>query len=310
MNETVHDRAEILRLARLLRQRPQELAFLLAVDDVELRVLRDQVTDALFGAQAASLRRLGAAAKLLPTPVIAKIGQKVFGPLLCARVAGELDPRKATDVAQRLPETFMADVAVELDPRRAQRIIEALPTDTVVKVAVELAGRDDWITLGQFVGFLPEEKIAACLRSLDDTHILRTAFAVDDVSAVPTVIDLLPGERLLGLLSAASSEGLWPTLLSIVAKLRDDQITELAALFGGLDDAVLTELLQVVADHDLWDRLLPLAAGLPAAAQQVLADTAVRLPAETRTVIAQRAEALGVLDRLGPLADAVDEAAA
>lgn len=308
--QTVQDRAEILRLARLLRKRPEDLEFLLTVDDAELRAFREQVTESLFGAHAAALRRLGSAAKLLPNPIIAKVGQTVFGPLLCARVAGELDPGKATDVAKRLPTSFLADVAVELDPRRAQRIIEALPTDTVAKTAVELAGRDDWITLGRFVGFLPEEKIAACLRALDDTHILRTAFAVDDPSAVPTVIDLLPEKRLVGLLRAASDGRLWPTLLTIVAQLRDDQVAELAGLLGDLDDGVLTGLLEVVAEHDLWDKLLPLAAALPTAAQEVLADAAGRLPADTRTVIVQRAEALGVLGDLGPLAVALGEAAA
>lgn len=307
---TVQDRAEILRLARLLRKQPEELEFLLAVPDADLRAFRDQVTESLFGAHAAALRRLGSAAKLLPNPVIAKVGSTVFGPLLCARVAGELDPGKATDVAKRLPESFLADVAVELDPRRAQRIIEALPTDTVVRTAVVLAGRDDWITLGRFVGFLPEEKIGACLRALDDTHILRTAFAVDDPSAVPTVIDLLPAQRLTGLLRAAADGDLWPTLLTIVGQLRDEQVAQLAGLLGGLDDGVLPGLLDVVAEHDLWDTLLPLAAAMPADSQQALADAAGRLTLDTRTVIAQRAKAIGVLDDLGPLAVALGEAAA
>lgn len=310
MSDSVDDRAEILRLARLLRKKPAELSFLLEVEDADLRVFRDQVTDALFSAHAGAIRRLGSAARLLPNPVIVKVGEKVFGPLLCARIAGELDPAKATDLAKRLPVSFLADVAVELDPRRAQGIIVSLPTDTIVATAVVLAGREDWITLGRFVGFLPAEKIAACLRSLDDVHILRTAFAVDDVSAVPAVIDLLPDGRLVALLRAASDENLWPTLLSIVERLRDDQVVELAGVLGGLDDDVLEGLLAAAAEQDLWDKLLPLAAALPADAQRVLAGSAERLDAETRAMIAQRAEALGVLDQLGPLADALDEAAA
>lgn len=189
-------------------------------------------------------------------------------------------------------------------------IIEKIPTDTVVAVAVELADREDWITLGRFVGHLPQEKTAACLQRVSDSQVLRTAFAVDDVSAVATVIDLLPKPRLTSLLQTASAERLWPTLLGIAERLRDDQIIELAGLLAGLDDAVLTGLIDVVAEHDLWRKLLPLAAELPADAQQVLADTAARLPAETRTHIAQQAESLGVLARLGPIATAIGEAAA
>lgn len=310
MTAAVEDRAEILRLARLLRKQPAELAFLLEVDDADLRVFRDQVTESLFDAHSGVIRRLGSASKLLPNPIIAKIGASVFGPLLCARIAGEIEPAKASDVARRLPVEFLADVAVELDPRRVDRIIPQIPTDTIVAVAVVLAERADWITLGRFVGHLPEEKIAACLNRLDDVHLLRTAFAVDDVSAVATVIDLISSERLTSLLVAASQEQLWPTLLGIAERLRDDQVVELAGLLAEQDDAVLTELLDVVAEHDLWDKLLPLAAELPTEAQQVLADAASRLTAETRSAIAQRADTIGVLDRLGPIADALDSAAA
>jgi hypothetical protein len=307
---SVQDSAEILLLARLLRRRPEELEFLLGAPDADLRVFREQVTEALFDAHTGVIRRLGSAAKLLPSPVLAKIGQKAFGPLLCARIAGEIDPAKATDVAKRLPVSFLTDVAVELDPRRTQRIIEAIPTDTVVAVAVALVDRSDWITLGRFVGFLPDEKIAACLRAIGDVPILRTAFAVDDVSAVATVIDLVPQARLTSLLEAASREQLWPTLLGIAERLRNDQVVELAGLLAAQDDAVLDELLDVVVEHELWDKLLPLAAALPVDAQQVLADSATRLTADTRSLIAQRAETLGVLERLGPIADALDSAAA
>lgn len=310
MTAAVEDRAEVLRLARLLRKQPAELAFLLEVDDADLRVFRDQVTESLFDAHTGVIKRLGSASKLLPNPIIAKIGSSVFGPLLCARIAGEIEPAKASDVARRLPVEFLADVAVELDPRRVQRIIPQIPTDTIVAVAAVLAERADWITLGRFVGHLPDEKIDACLKRLDDVHLLRTAFAVDDVSAVATVIDLIPPERLTSLLVAASREQLWPTLLGIAERLRDDQVVELAGLLAEQDDAVLTELLDVVAEHELWDKLLPLAAELPTDAQQVLADAASRLTAETRSAIAQRADTIGVLDRLGPIAAALDSAAA
>lgn len=267
MTATVADRAEILRLARLLRKPPEELAFLLEVSDADLMVFREQVTDALFDAHAGVIKRLASASKLLPGPVLAKIGERVFGPLLCARIAGEIDPGKATDVAKRLSVGFLTDVSVELDPRRARRIIEQIPSGTIVAVARELAGREDWITLGRFVGHLPQAKLAAALEAVTDVQVLRTAFAVDDVSAVATVIDLMPEPRLSALIDAASREALWPTLLGVAERLRDDQLADLAAL--------LTEL-----------------------------------PAEARGEIRQRAQALGVLDRLGPIATALGEAAA
>lgn len=266
MSGSVQDRAEILRLARLLRKRPEELSFLLDVPDAELVVFRDQVTDALFDAHTAVIKRLASAAKLLPAPVLAKIGEKVFGPLLCARIAGEIDPGKATDVAKRLSLGFLTEVAIELDPRRAQRIIEQIPTATIVAVARELAAREDWITLGRFVGHLPQEKVAAALREVTDVQVLRTAFAVDDVSAVATVIDLIPQSRLTSLIDAASREDLWPTLLSIAERLRDDQVEELAELLAQQDESVRSELRRVAQSLGVLDRLGPIAEVLGEAA--------------------------------------------
>lgn len=184
-------RAEILRLARLLRLEPTQLGYLHSVDDHDLRIFRDQVTDSLFNAHAGTMKRLASAAKLLPAPVLAKIAQKVFGPLLCARIAGQIEPGRATDVAKRLPIGFLTDLTIELDPGRSQPIISKIPTKTIVAVAMELAAREDWLTLGRFVGFLEEAQLRGCLEALADIQVLRTASAVDDPSAIAAVLDEL-----------------------------------------------------------------------------------------------------------------------
>lgn len=134
-------------------------------------MFRDQVTDTLFDAHAGIMKRMAAASGLLPAPVLAKIAEKVFGPLLCARIAGLIEPGKATDVAVRLPVGFLTDLTVELDPRRSHRVIGTIPSETVVRVAAELAHRRDWITLGRFIGFLPDEVLGACLPSLGDEQV-------------------------------------------------------------------------------------------------------------------------------------------
>lgn len=151
--------------------------------------------------------------------MLAKIAEKVFGPLLCARVAGQIEPGRATDVAKRLPIGFLTDLAIELDPRRSQPIISTIPTKTIVAVAVELAAREDWLTLGRFVGFLEDAQLKACLEAIDDVQVLRTAFAVDDPSAIATVLDLLAASRLSALIQAASRERLWHQLLPLAAAL-------------------------------------------------------------------------------------------
>lgn len=190
---------EIRKLARVLGVPPERLAYLDGLPAADLRVLRDKVTTALFDAHLGVLERMAGASKLLPSPLLAKMAERVFGPLLSARIAGLVDVSRGIDIAKRLDPRFLADVAAELDPRRASGIIAGMPASVVVKVAAELTRRKDWITIAQFVDHLPESSITATLDALGDEALLEVAAMVDDPSRVHYIADLLPAHRLDGL---------------------------------------------------------------------------------------------------------------
>jgi hypothetical protein len=204
----VSSRAEILKLARLLQRDPDTLAYLEDVPESDLRALRELATERLFSAHGAALSRLAAASKLLPTGLVATIGERAFGPLLCARVAGLLEPSRAVDVAAKLPTPFLADVAVELDPRRAHDVIGRMPAARVAEVAGELAARGEYVTLGRFVGHVTTEALNATLGRLSDEAVLRTAFVLEDKDGLDELVGLLGAERMTRLLEAATSPDL------------------------------------------------------------------------------------------------------
>ena len=201
-------RPEILKLARLLQREPETLAYLEDVPESELRALRELVTERLFSAQGQTLSRLAAASKLLPIGLVATIGQRTFGPLLCARVAGLLEPSRAVEVAAKLPTPFLADVAVELDPRRAHDVIGRMPAERVGEVAGELASRGEYVTLGRFVGHITPDALDAALERLSDEDVLRTAFVLEDKNGLDELADLLGDERLERLVTVAENCGL------------------------------------------------------------------------------------------------------
>jgi hypothetical protein len=228
-------RAEILKLARVLDVEPERLEYLARVDADDLKAFREQVTDTLFDANIAVLQRMALAARLLPGGVLAKIAEKVFGPLLCARIAGLVDVARGVDVAKRLHPRFLAEVAAELDPRRASAIITRIPLDTVLAVAAELARKEDWITLGRFVGHLPDPTVRRALEQIDDAGLLRIAFVLDDKSRIDHVVGLLPADRLGGLLTAAGrDEDLWTPALDLLTHLSEPRRATLKPLLGGL----------------------------------------------------------------------------
>ncbi|MDT8915863.1 hypothetical protein [Amycolatopsis sp. PS_44_ISF1] len=211
---------EILKLARVLGVEPARLDYLSEVDAGDLRRFREQVTTTLFDANRVVLERMALASRLLPAPLIAKIAEKVFGPLLCARIAGLVDASRGVDVAKRLSPRFLAEVAAELDPRRATSIIARIPLDTVLGVARELTRREDWITLGRFVEHLPDPTVRRSLGLLEDAALLHTAYVLDDKSRIGHVMGLLPEGRFAGLLrTAAADETLWEPALDVLANL-------------------------------------------------------------------------------------------
>jgi hypothetical protein len=257
MSERLEARAEVIKLARLLSVDDGELAFLEALPPSELRQFREQATNRLFDAGARMLGRVGAAARLVPSGVAATIAQRSFGPLLCARAAGTVDTDKAIDVAKRLPPEFLADVTVEIDPRRVADIIANVPESLVVPVARELGRREEHVTMGRFIAYVPDHAIAAAIGALDDEAMLRTAFVLEDKDRIDHAIGLLPPERLPGILRRASELGIWPEALDLLDHLSEERRGPIADVVADLDEAVVAELVVAVHAAGLWDGLLP-----------------------------------------------------
>ena len=70
---------------------PEPLGVTLTATGVNVAVASstaEAVEFCLFDANGAALQRMALAARVVPVGVLAKIAEKVFGPLLCARIAG------------------------------------------------------------------------------------------------------------------------------------------------------------------------------------------------------------------------------
>lgn len=214
--------AEILMLARLLRCRPERLSYLERVPAGELRALREQVTNLMFGAHNETLERLAAASRLLPVALTALIAERAFGPVLAARMAGVLEPARAVAIAARLPAEFLAETACEIDPRRASAVIGGIPVERIVEVARILATRGDYVTMGQAVSQLSREALAEALGVLDDEQLLRVAFVIDDKQRLPELAELLGHERLIGMIDIAERSGLEEEAIDLLSRLDQD----------------------------------------------------------------------------------------
>ena len=226
MSEALRSRAEVMKLARLLRREPDQLAYLGRLAPEDLRVLREQVTDMLFEAHDGTLRRLAAASRLLPVGLVAMLGQHAFGAMLSARISGLLDPARAVDIAAKMPPDFLADIAVELDPRPASDVIARMPAERIAEITRELMRRGECVTMGRFVGHLGNVALRSSVAEIDDATLLRTAFVLEDRDRIDALADLVGEDRIARLADVAEREGLWPEALDLLMNLDRERVAE------------------------------------------------------------------------------------
>jgi hypothetical protein len=247
---------EILKLARLLACEPQDLGYLRQVEPPDVRDLREQVTVVMYDADRQMFQRIALAARLLPTRLVALIGERAFGPLLCARIAGLLEPSRAVDVAARLATPFLAELAVALDPRRASRVIAQIPPRQVADVTRVLAEREEYITMGAFVGHLSEAGLRAAIAVLSDEELLRTAYVVESKAGLGALVATLPPTRLETVVATATDADLWIEALDVLAHLGERQRGQLGDIAAGQADEVLDGMVRAAQRELLWDDVL------------------------------------------------------
>jgi hypothetical protein len=308
-SEALEVRAEILKLARRLQRDPGSLGYLDQASAQDIRALRELATERLFSAQDTTAARLAAASKLLPPGVTASIAERAFGPLLSARIAGALDPDRAVEVAAKLSPEFLADVAVELDPRRASEVIARIPAREVAEVAAELMRREEYVTMGRFVGHIAPDALAAALAVMSGHQLLHVAFVLEEKDALDGIIERLGTERLAGVLRAAADEDLWPEALAMFANLSDARAAEVADAAAAEDDRILDSLIESAHRNQIWEAVLPLTRMMSPEALRRFAGLEAIQADEVIDAIVATAIGHGLSDQLIPLVPMLGEAA-
>lgn len=296
--------AETTKLSRLLEVPESELAYLHKLGSGPMRELRQRISAAVFDESAGMLQRVARASKLLPAPAIALIGEKVFGPLLCASTAGLLPAERALDVALRLPDAFLAEVAVRLDPRSAHEVIGRMPVERVAAVAAVLLRQRDYVTMGRFVDYLAPATIKTVIEGItDDAALLHVAFYVENKPHLNQIVGLLPEARLRRIIEFAGAEGsgLWAEALALMSHITPDWQRRIGDLAAAQDEAVLTRLLRTVQHLGLWDALLPIIGNMSEASRRRLARVPALAEREVMAAVISAADAQGLWQPLLPL---------
>lgn len=300
--------AEVMKLARLLGTTPERLEYLQRLDPADTRALRERAND-VFHEDDRRLGRVALASRIPPAPVTAWIAQHLFGPLLCARVAGLLPTRHAVDLAKRMPPEFLAQLAMHLDPRRARDIIFALPPALIGKVAAELNRRDEHIAMGRFVGNMTDDALLACFAVIDSPTLLRISYFVEEKDQLDHVVGLLEVERVRAAIRSASAEDLWPQALDLLTRVTPERAGALADLAADEDDYVLAGMVAAAQRDGLWDVVLPVTENMSEKGRQRFAMLPALHEPAVLVAVVDAAFANDLMDDLLPLAALLPEEA-
>ncbi len=236
MRASLDVQAELLKLARILRVAPEELEFLAEADPVELGELRAAVSGRLLARDRDRFERAVALGRYLPAAITANLVRHALGPQLAGHAAGLLDPDQVSEFASHLPAAFLADVAAVTDPGAIGPLVHGIDATKIMAVTRALVEREEWVTMGAFVGRVGNDLLLETIGFFDAEALLRVGFVLEDRSRVDEIFRFLDDERLLDLLTAAEERDLLGETIHLVNALDDDGVARVGRMLGELSE--------------------------------------------------------------------------
>ncbi len=304
-------RAELIKLGRGLDVETGQLDFLGSQAPEVLRQLRVALSDRIFDEQRQLFRVLAVWARWLPAWLAAGLVRWWLGPRLTARIAGELPAWRAAAISRFLPPFFMAEVAVALDPRSARELIGLLPVHQVVAIARILLDKRDFVTIGRFVGLLPDDVICEVAEGIaDEGDLLEIVFHLESRERIDHLVRILPSERIhnaMMIVCDQSRRELWPKLLALVTNVGYGLKRELGDLAASQGDEVLAAIVRAAQEEDLWADILPVVVCLSPEVQRRVVNLPFLLAPEVMRNILKAADEAGLWTSLLSLAASMNE---
>ncbi len=295
--------AELVKLGQLLGAPSSELSFLESLPLPTLIKVRGLTTDKLFNDGRKLFQKLASASKLLPAGITANIGEKIFGAMLCARIASEMPYQRAVELADKMTIPFLANVTLELDPRRVKDIIQNMPIARLRAVATELLAHKHYIVMGGFVGYMLPAQLKIILQDVStEEALLHIGFFIESKHQLSDIIRLLPKERMHKLIGYLQThEELWPEALALMVHLDDELKRELGDIAAELGGSVLDDLVGTVQRLNLWQDALPLFSCMSPATQLKLINTPMLSEVVTLTSVLVNTDRFSLWATLLPL---------
>lgn len=305
--------AELMKLAEVLEVPIEQINFLADIPPEALRHFRTAMIDRIFDQQQELFRWFAAWVRWVPMWISVLMVRFWLGIHIATRIAGSLPAWRAASIAKHLPVDFMADIAKGLDPRMTRELVKLLSVQQVEAIANVLLARRDFMTIGRFVGMLPDQVIRDVAASIpDEGDLLEIIFHVDSRERIDHLIHVLPFDRIqrtMLIVNDPSQRALWPKLLSLVVNVSDSMKRELGDLAASQGDNVLEGLINAAEEDGLWEDILPVVACLSREVQRFVVNHPALLMPTVMQHVLEAADHGNLWKEMLTLASGMDDAA-
>ncbi|MBJ8346136.1 hypothetical protein [Antrihabitans sp. YC2-6] len=262
MTDVIDTKAELIKLARVLGEDIEALAFLEPIGWQELREFRHMVADQFFLASESRLKNLAAAAKMVPNAVIIKLAPMYFEPRMAAGVASLVDEEKALKLVPKLPPDLMAATVPYIDPRRVGPLVAKVPVEVARKLAPILLGAKEYVSLGQLIDYVTADQLQGLLPYIDDVSLLKIAEVAENKAQFDVIMPLIDDARIARILQTAKEADLLDIAIELLNEVNLDLRGRLANIAAQQSDSVLDGLVRAVHASSQFDMLLPTTASM------------------------------------------------
>ncbi len=248
---------ELVKLAHDLQVDVEEVEFLRALSQEQLRSLRASVNHALFAPYEPRFARMAGVSRHVPAPLAAKGAQVALGPLVAARVAAVTETQHAVKLTEHLSTEFLAEMTPHIDPEKVEEIVVALPARTVVEIGHELVRRQEYIPLGRFVSYVTVETALRVIEDAPPEDLLQIAIFTEDRAALDHVIAAVDDRTIVAVLEAADARDQIDDALALLSALAVASRTRVVGLVATLEEHPRDALVRAVHRNDAWGDLTP-----------------------------------------------------
>ncbi|MCB1158177.1 MAG: hypothetical protein H7A25_15390 [Leptospiraceae bacterium] len=246
-NFTANQHTEIQRLQHMLHIEDKETSYLQKLDGEELFHLRSKIADALQNEHAETWEKLAKVSKFMPNFINAKIAQDILGASITANFTYFIPIKDALNISSMFSIPFMADVSEHLNPSRLEPLLKEFPIDRIKKIVVEMEKRNGYYTMGNFVDYIPSDKVSIIANQIQSEEtLIRTASFANKKHRLAPIIAAFSDDRLKKLLLKGDELKLYEEIILIMRHIPDNELPRYLGILISIGGSVFQNYLNAL----------------------------------------------------------------